>query len=332
MIYNNTRFQVADLLHVWSEPEGGSDVVTLVVKATFSILEDGRCVPAEEQVAIRYNEELTGEKDDAPSALLPADVVPEKHGSDVIVSGHAYFDAGATQVTTNVQIGDVSAPLLVHGPRYFESVLGSVRIGPAQRVDRVPLVYEKAYGGMSEDLQHVEERNPAGVGVTSNAKLLDGKPAPQIEHPNKPHQSGKDSHAPVGYAPIMPYWEPRRSHFGTLDDSYFKQRMPLLPKDFSLRYHNQAHPSLVLNRRLQAGETLNLLGVTPERLLRFQLPAWPLTIRAFRDQGPTELRRPAPDTVIVQPENRRVEMVLRERYRLLRSNPLRELQVDAVAA
>ncbi|MGE0328638.1 MAG: DUF2169 domain-containing protein, partial [Polyangiaceae bacterium] len=86
------------------------------------------------------------------------------------------------------------------------------------------------------------------------------------------------------------------------------------------------------NRRLQAGETLNLLGVTPERLLRFQLPAWPLTIRAFRDQGPTELRRPAPDTVIVQPENSRVEMVLRERYRLLRSNPLRELQVDAVAA
>ncbi|MCA9633688.1 MAG: DUF2169 domain-containing protein [Myxococcales bacterium] len=328
MIYNNTRFQVAELWHQWSEPEGGSEALTLVVKATYAIQKDGRCVPAETQVPIRYTEELTGERQDAPSARLPADVIPEKLGSDVIVAGHAYLQPGETQVTTNVQVGELSAPLLVHGPRHFESVLGSVRIGRAVTTERVPLVYEKAYGGASEDLQRVEDRNPAGVGVTANPKSLDGKLAPQIEHPGKPHQSARDAHAPMGYAPIMPHWEPRRSHFGTLDDSYFKQRMPLTPRDFSLRYHNQAHPSLILGRRLQADDPVALLGLHPERLLRFQLPRLSLRVRGFRDQGSAELRRPEPDTLIISPDAGHIELVVRERFRLLRSNPLRELQVD----
>ncbi|MCA9647544.1 MAG: DUF2169 domain-containing protein [Polyangiaceae bacterium] len=332
MIYNNTRFQVAEMWHQWSEPEGGSEALTLVVKATYDIQQDGRCTPADEQIAMRYTEELTGERDDAPSARLPADVIPEKQGSDVIIAGHAYFAPGETQVTTNVQVGEVSAPLLVHGPRHYESVLGSVRIGNAVTTDRVALIYEKAYGGMSEDLQRVEERNPAGVGVTSNPKSLDGTLAPQIEHPSKPFQSAKDAHTPMGYAPVMAYWEPRKSSFGTLDEVYFKQRMPLTPKDFSLRYNNQAHPSLMLSRRLSARDSVALLGLTPERLLRFQLPDLALAIRGYRDQGKPELRRPEIDTLVISPDERRIEVVARERFRLLRTNPLRDLQIDPEAA
>lgn len=332
MIYNNTRFCVGELLHPWSEPSGGYEALTLVVKATFALSADGLVSLAEEQVPVRYADELTGEKDDAPSARLPADVCPEKAGCDVIVAGHAYLPPKQTEVLTAVQVGETTAPLRVHGPRLFESVLGNVRIGAAGHVDRVSLTYERAYGGVSEDLLHSEDRNPAGVGVASNLKLLDGKLAPQIEHPARPHSSAKDQHAPMGYAPLLAFWEPRRSAFGALDGDYTSRRVPLFPRDFSLRYHNQAHPSLILNAPLAAGTPVALSQLRPAGLLRFALPSWSVKLQATRDNGAEEPVLLSPDTLVIEPDRMRFELIGRARLRLLRTNRLRAVQLDTVAA
>ncbi|MGE0326626.1 MAG: DUF2169 domain-containing protein [Polyangiaceae bacterium] len=328
MIFNNTRFAVGQTLHQWAEAAGAYEAVTLVVKATFSLSGDGLVELAEDQIPVRYADELTGERDDAPSARLPADVVLEKAGTDVIVAGHAYLPPGNTEVITAVQVGDTTAPLRVHGPRLFESGLGGVRIGPAVHVDRVALTYERAYGGVSSDLQQTEGRNPAGVGVSSSPRELDGKLAPQIEHPTRPHTSAKDTHAPMGYAPLLPFWEPRRSAFGTLDDAYTKRRLPLPPVDFSCLYNNQAHPSLILSAPLSAKTTIALSGLRPEGLLRFELPTWGVSVVAHRDRGVDPGLILRPDTVVIEPDVGRLELVGRVRLRLLRKNLLREVQID----
>lgn len=330
MISNNTRFAVGELLHPWSETGGGYEALTVVVKATFSFSPEGHVALAEEQVPVRYADELTGENDEAPSARLPADVVPEKGASDVVVSGHAYLPPAHTYVDTAVQVGSTTAPLRVHGPRLFESVLGGVRISDAVHVDRVPIIYERAYGGVSEDLGLSEDRNPAGVGVAKNPKLLDGKPAPQIEHPSRLHTSAKDAHEPMGYAPLLPHWEPRRAAFGSLDADYLKRRIPLFPRDFSLRYHNQAHPSLMLPNPLAGGTQVALSGLHPQRLLRFELPDWQVELNARRSQGIDEPIIIRADTLVLEPDLLRFELIGRARLRLLRTNRLREIQLDGV--
>ncbi len=330
MICNNTRFSMGELLHPWSEAGGGYEALTVVVKATFSFSPEGHVALAEEQVPVRYAEELTGENEDAPSARLPADVVPEKGASDVVVAGHAYLPAKQTYVDTAVQVGSTTAPLRVQGPRLFESVLGGVRISDAAHVDRVPITYERAYGGVSEDLGLSEDRNPAGVGVAKNPKLLDGKPAPQIEHPARPHTSTKDAHEPMGYAPLLPHWEPRRAAFGSLDADYLKRRIPLFPRDFSLRYHNQAHPSLVLPSPLAAGTQVALSGLHPQGLLRFELPDWQVELNAQRSQGIDDSVIIRADTLVIEPDLLRFELIGRARLRLLRTDRLRAIQLDGV--
>ncbi len=147
MIINNTRFAVGELLHPWSEPGGAYEALTIVVKATFSISAEGHVALAEEQLPVRYSDELTGEDDEAPSARLPADVVPEKGAHEVVVAGHAYLPPGQTEVTTRVHVGSTAAPLRVHGPRFFDSGLGGVRIGEAVHVPKVPLTHESSRQG-----------------------------------------------------------------------------------------------------------------------------------------------------------------------------------------
>ena len=65
---------------------------------------------------------------------------------------------------------------------------------------------------------------------------------------------------------------PRLAFAGTYDDKYRKERAPALPKDFSYRVFNGAHPDLQIDGYLDGNETVNLVNVGPQAQLNFQLP------------------------------------------------------------
>jgi hypothetical protein len=323
---NATPYLVAEL----PQPDHcGVEVLIVVVKATYEQRADGRVVLAEEPEPVRFADEMEGDGTFA-SAKLPSDVMPHKPSADVIVVGSAIPPRPVEVFDVGVVVRGVARPLRVHGPRFFDARLGSVAIGKAAKFERTPLVYERAYGGVSEDLSVVESRNPAGVGVAKNPRDLDGKPAPQIEHPARPHLSAKDHHPPMGLAPLPMYWSPRREYFGNVEDRNYRElRMPLPPTDFDSRFYLQAHPSMAIDGYLEPGEVVAATGMAEAGTFRVTVPEHRIVVRARWDDR-TDTLLPPIDTLVLWPDEQRFELLSRCALPLgrTRGHLLRDVQVD----
>lgn len=305
----------------------GRDVLVAVIKATFVLDREGRARLSDDPSPVRLADELLDPESPRSSLRFASDVALEKVGTDVVIVGEAVAPAKLTALDVMVKIKQRLIPLRVHGPRLFFAGAFGVGIGPAAPFERVPIIYERAYGGMASDLSVVELRNPSGVGVAASATALVGTPAPQIEHPERPHTSAADRHAPVGFGAIMTHWSPRRERAGTFDDRWRATRMPLVPEDHDARYGNVAHPSLQFDEHLTAGVLVGIQGMSPEPLV-FALPALPIAVSGRFATGEREVQRPPIDTVVIEPEARRIELCTRAVLRIGRGQrALREVVV-----
>jgi hypothetical protein len=323
-IANETAFVVQPVPLLDRE---GHDVLVAIVKGTFTVDGSGRVTLADEPSPVRLNDETFDPDNPHSSLRYASDLGLPKVGTDVVITGDAVPRAPVTALDVAVKVKQRVVPLRVHGLRLFHAGAFGVVIGRAQPFERMPIVYERAYGGVSEDLSVVEPRNPAGVGVARSASDLVDRLAPQIEHPDRPHTTASDRHPPVGFGPIMTHWSPRREHAGTFDARWRALRMPLLPEDHDARFGNVAHPSLQFAEPLVPGDLLAVHGMSPETLV-FALPAFPLVAAARYDAGEREILRPQIDTVLVEPERRRVEIVARAVFRIGRARrALREVVV-----
>jgi hypothetical protein len=307
----------------------GRAVVVAIVKGSFSVLDDGRVVPLDQPIAVRVNDELYDPENVEGSIRLPTDVCVEKRGTDVIVVGDAISAQPVTVMDVAVRARNVTVPLRVHGERvFYQGVLG-VAIGKAAPFTRKPIVYEKAYGGVSDDAWVVEHRNRAGVGVARSPAELLGRPAPQIEHPTLPHTSASDHHPPVGFGAIRSHWSPRLELSGTFDEVWERTRMPAMPLDFDLRANNQAHPSLIFEPHLAPGDEIAVLGMSLRGAFSFRLPSFPVLLRARSDVSGLVEFRPPIDTLVIEPNERRFEIVARRAFLRGRGNDvLREIRVE----
>ena len=309
----------------------GREVVVVIVKATFKLGKEGKLVPADKPSPVRIVDVLKDPKNaERSSALYPSDLCVDKRGTDLVIVGKAmsrkkvpYIDVGVTAKARTVT-------LRVHGMReYFRGIM-EVAISAAVPFEEMPVEWERAYGGASEDYGVVESRNPAGVGVAKSDKTLVGKLAPQIEHPASPHKTSKDKHPPVGLGSILPHWSPRRELAGTLDKEWQKTRMPLMPPDFDLRHNNVAAAPLVFEEAFKPGDAISILGMSPD-LFAFALPALPLILEARYD-GKTDVARPHVDTVLIEPDKGLIELTLRKAFPVGRGRAaLRELRADVDA-
>ncbi|MCC6556955.1 MAG: DUF2169 domain-containing protein [Polyangiaceae bacterium] len=311
-----------------TEPSG-RQVVVAIVKATFTIQGNGRVALADAQSPVRPNEVPYDLDRPSSSLRYPSDLCPMKRGADVVVVGEAVSPRPVTVMDVAVRARDLTAPLRVHGPRVYYKGVMKVAVGAAAPFERVPLVYELAYGGATADLGLIEDRNPAGLGVARSASDLVGARAPQIEHPAHPITSASDRPAPAGYGAIPAHWSPRRERAGTFDDRWREERMPLMPPDFDVRHFNVAHPALALEEPLRPGDPIAALGMTPEGLLQIEVPALRAVVWARFDGGPPVRARPAIDTLLLEPGERRFELVVRQSFPIGRGRVvLRELGVD----
>lgn len=326
MFWNATPHPAVDV--PLTDPTG-RDMVVVVVKASYRVLADGRVAPAEVPSKIRAADVPWDQENPRSSVRYPSDVCLEKSGADVIVVGDAISPKPVIAMDVAVKVGERSAPLRVHGERVFYRRVAGLAIGPAAPFKKVPIVYEKAYGGASEDFAQMEPHNWSGTGVAADEADLDGRPAPQIEHPLRPHSGSGDKHPPMGYGAIPAHWSPRREHAGTFDETWQKTRMPLLPLDWSPRANNASHPSLFFDKPLLPGTAIGVLGMTEGGVLSFALPDPKIMIRARFDLSGKTAVRAQIDTLLIEPGKRTFELVVRRAFPMGRGRDvLRELVAD----
>jgi hypothetical protein len=323
---NNSPFVALD---VPTLDPSGRDVLVVLVKATFDVRDDGRLRRSGTPSDIRMGDELYNPDRLDGSARYPSDLGVSKVGTDVVVVGEAIAPRPVDHVDVAIAVGARTVPLRVHGPRVFYRGIGGIRVSPASPFERMPIVYELAYGGASNDYTVVEHRNPAGVGVARHASDLVDQPAPQVEHPARPHAVPSDDHEPAGCGSIMMYWSPRKDFAGTFDDRWHRERAPLQPLDFSPRCNNVAHPSLWFEDGVAAGTMIGVAGMS-EQPVTFALPALEVEIRVRYEVSGSRTVMPAVDLLLIEPEPRRVELVARAAFPLGRGHDvLRDAVVEA---
>jgi len=301
----------------------GRDVLVVIAKMTWRLAPNGAATIARPISPVRL---FDVPRTDGlyPSLRYPSDGVDEKVGTDVLLLGTAYpahHDATEQRVSLRVETGHESLHkvLTVHGPRTWQmSVMSGLAPGPSAKMAPTPLAYELTYGGIDAtdpDAVVMDYRNPSGSGFLERRKSLAGHPAPVIEDPRTPVSSR--SPAPAGFGPIPAHWQPRSSRMGTHDDTWRRERAPLLPLDFDPRHNSCAPPDQWLETPLQGDEAVEVLGASPEGALRFRLPRYApvfhATIRGRTHEPATHL-----DTFLIDADQRRVELCWRTRVALPR--------------
>jgi hypothetical protein len=300
----------------------GVDTLFVVVKGTFGCAA-GLPSIADEQRPVTLADEYLGEPGTS-SLRYASEAHLAKPGTDVVVVGQACApgERPLTVVDVGVGIADRHKQARVHGDRYWTEGVGGVRPSRAKPFVRIPLTWERAFGGKhvpdpSKDVFLCEPRNPVGSGFLGKRaphELL-GQPAPNVEDPRAPIEGPGSRGKPVGFGPVAPSWAPRVQHAGTYDDAWERTRAPYLPRDFDRRFFNMATEELVFPQGLVGGEPVALLGLNPKGLLRFDLPCCELgvhvTLAGKRQRLACRL-----ETVVLEPTDERFSLSWRASLRV----------------
>lgn len=289
----------------------GAEVWFVVVKGTFTVRSDGSTRLADDQVAIHSSAQFFGDPGSS-SLRYDSDLLPSRPSTDIVALGHAYAPGGrpAPRVEVSLRVGPVSKTLLVSGDRTWRKGLVGLSLSDPERFERMPLVYERAFGGAdpSEGPGAFEARNPVGKGFAASPSSLASRAAPNIEDPRHLLRSADDRPAPAGFGPIAAHWAPRARRSGTHDQRWELERMPLVPDDFDDRYYQCAPDDQQAPGYLRGGEPVELRNMTPEGVFSFTLPRVSLGFTT-RVAGRSEHHNANLHAVILEPDFQRVQMV-----------------------
>jgi hypothetical protein len=288
-IENHTPFQIAWLVLLDKQ---GAERLIVALKATYSISEDGKLSVAKKQGAIRGADEFHGEPG-ASSIRYEGELGPPKVTTDVALVGSAVARSPGTRtMDVSFRVGPLQKKLLVTGERRWTKTLGLLSRSSPEPFERVPLIYENAFGGKdtsANDPKHhdQEPRNPVGRGFVSKRSKMELSDAllPNIEDPEESFRRPGQCPAPQGFGFIGRDWQPRVAYVGTYDQQWMDERLPLLPLDFDERYHNAAHPDLTAKGFLQGNEPVEVIGCTATGRLAFNLPGVNPMVEAVHPKG-----------------------------------------------
>jgi len=286
----------------------GVDSLYIIVKAIFNIGQQWTL--ADEQKPPQAEDEYYSDDPATASIKYASDMHIGKPATDIIMIGHACPPGGreVRQMDVNLTVGDVNKTIRVFGDRQWENG----NIGPAKPFTAMPLIYEKAFGGIHEkegDIIAGEARNPVGCGFSGKRKTkeMNGLSLPNLEDPRKLLQHAGDIVTPAGFGFISPGWQPRLSFAGTYDEHWQKKQAPYLPEDFDLRFFNMSHPDLVYPGYLLGGETVHISGMHPDGAMQFELPMVALSanvdIKSRTEQPAFNL-----ETLLIEPDNLQLSM------------------------
>lgn len=312
----------------------GRDFCVVVIKGTFLIGPDGLPRLAEEQEPMVYADVHYGDPG-TTSIKYESDFAQFKPGMDVLVNGNAYSPTGkpVEDLYASLEANSIRKQVRVVGDRMWEGT--AVHMHPSRPTPfvQMPLVFERAFGGSDNShadpkRQGTELRNPVGVGFHRNDEdwTIQGTALPNLEDPLSPIGSWSDTPPPASFGFVGRGWHPRIRHAGTYDEKWKETQFPFLPADFDERYFLAAPPDQQIPQ-LQGGEPVRCTNMSPTHVFSFTVPKIniPLVFR-FRDRDVTAV--PKLDTLIIEPEAKRVLVVLRARAALGRKlRALREVVV-----
>lgn len=313
---NRTAFH-ADALHLVDEHF--RPVLTVAVKGSFEILAGGTLALSATQRPLEVAGRLQDLENPARSShRYEPEIAPLKVATDVVLLGHAHAPTTrTTQMDVGVRVGPLLRSLRVIGDRLWIRAAGGLVMTPPLPFERMPLCYERAFGGW--DVSHpnperhaFEPRNPAGRGLCARWGKSDRILAPNLEDIRDPIRSPFDRPTPMGFGFVSPHWQPRMKLAGTYDEAWRRQRFPLLPVDFDRRFHNAASPGLVAPGYLRGDEDVATVGLAPEGRLCLRLPGVPPPmVRVSLARGADQQPAANLDTVIVDLDDRVLTMIWR---------------------
>lgn len=263
---------------VFVADEEGRPVVVPVVKATYEIGRGGRLALAETQLPISLAGERNGPPGEASWKYEPETALT-KPATDVVLVGSAHAAKSITrELDVTFRVGTLEKTVHVSGERtWFKRIGGGIGTKGPEPFERIPLVWERAFGGWDRthakpEKHTFEPRNPVGRGF---GPFAEGAPLPNLEDPRHPVRKPGDTPPPAGFGFVSADWPPRAALAGTYDAAWMRTRMPLLPRDFDRRFFNAAAPGLVSAQHLRGDEPVLVRHATPEGELSFRLPRVP---------------------------------------------------------
>lgn len=344
-IEDRTPFAFA---HLFTYDEGGRPLVVVVSQATFEIVADASQSSASHRLALVAEQPpvaLAGTRWEPTLSELSPDPTPHeadvvsyriepcvaffKPCTDVVLVGHAHArDGNTTAMRAGLKVGSLEKLVVVHGDRYWQREGGDWVPGPAKPFDRIPLRYERAFGGWDRSHpnpreHHAFAQNPLGLGYRGDEprEADEGSRLPNIEDPSAPIERHGQIVPPAGFGFIAPGWEPRSKLAGTYDEAWMESRMPYLAHDFDRRFFNAAPPGLVADGYLSGGEPVAVFGATPVEHMLFALPTInPPSCTIERVAAEDAVARMALDTVIIDTDHDRVTLLFRG-HAALRDGP-----------
>lgn len=276
-IANTTGFGFAA---TFALDEEARPLCVALVKATFDVMKGRELVLAAVQAPPSIAGELHGDDPSTSSYRLEPETAFIKLGTDCVLVGHAHASRpDATELDVGFRVGALEKMVRVFGDRVWVRTMGQVSASPPQRFEKLPLIYERAFGGkdtssLATERPLVELRNPVGRGFHApGAKFEEGVVLPNIEDPRALISSWDQAPPPACFGFVSPGWMPRSSLAGAFDDAWVKTRMPRLPKDFDRRFFNSASTGLVASNGLHGDEIVQVVGASPQGAWSFRLPA-----------------------------------------------------------
>jgi hypothetical protein len=306
-LQNSTPFAVSMALF---PNEDAIDTLYVMVKATFNISQ--QLTLADEQSPLVAADVYWSEPGKS-SLKYASDFHIGKAATDIIMLGHACAPnkQEASQLDVTLSVGHLSKTVRVFGDRQWREG----RITPPASFTTMPMVYEKAFGGVhvvNGQPDEVDARNPVGRGFagTRNSEEMNGVPLPNLEDPAQLIQAPIDQPTPACFASCAPNWQPRVAYAGTYDEQWQTSRAPYLPQDFDKRFLNVAHPDLVYPGYLQGGEPVQITHMHPAGVLKFDVPRVQLYTRVMMADSEV-----IPDfeleSLILEPNQLRMSLVWR---------------------
>jgi hypothetical protein len=189
-----------------------------------------------------------------------SDLSPYLERADVLFSGHAHAggpDVARMQVRLAVSSDRgvlLDKRLDVFGDRRRDK---DGKVGAPKPFEKIPLVYERAYGGIGN------AENPLGVGIDKSSDAL-----PNVVYPDEAR--AKD---PASLAPVAAAWAGRKRLLKGLARKVIDQPIAELPDDFAWDYF-QAAPRDQQLPALHGREWIVLEGLNRKSsMIHMRLPA-----------------------------------------------------------
>lgn len=275
---------------------------TLVTKATYAMLDDGRLELTRKQQRVQLRQsEIDGVE-------FPPDAGYGKRGVDVLAVARGFAPSGtpARSIMAGLSINDTYLGVAVIGDRRWEKRWpGHIASDPAPFVE-MPITWSRAYGGYARvkgsDVPCVD--NMLGKGYVLEQDAAEGVALPNIESPAQLIRRPSDQPRPVSFCPL-----PLGTSYATAAVEDVDESGHGLTKEI----YNVAIPGHRL-ARYEPGATLRLHNLTPGPCPEFRLPAMNLVAEVSIGTARYEFCGQV-DTILVVPGQRQLVLTHRIVFR-----------------